>query len=121
MATLTAILKLTSTDATTDSLSLSVSDSLSIVAPLSGPSRSSIGTASATNILTSGGNTDKTYVYAKNLDITNFIELKDDSGNVLIELGPGEFCFFPVQGGAGLEAQADTAACEMEYGFWTAQ
>jgi len=121
MATLTAILKLTSTDATTDSLSLSVSDSLSVEAPLSGPSRLSVGTSSAVNILTSGGNTAKTYVYAKNLDATNFVELKDDSGNTLIELGPGEICFLPVQGGAGLEAQADTAACEIEYGFWTAQ
>jgi len=121
MATLTAILKLTSTDATTDSLSLSVSDSLSVEAPLSGPSRLSVGTSSAVNILTSGGNTAKTYVYAKNLDATNFVELKDDSGNTLIELGPGEICFLPVQGGAGLEAQSDTAACEIEYGFWTAQ
>lgn len=119
MATLTATLKLGSNDATSDILSIKADDSLTVEAPIAGPSRTTVETASATNILTSAVNTSKAYVYVKNLDATNFVELKTDAGDVLIELGPGEFSFFPVQGGVGLEAQADTAACEIEYGYWT--
>jgi len=33
-------------------------------------------------------------------------------------LSPGEFCFFPVNDGNGLEARADTASCVLEYAYW---
>ena len=45
--------------------------------------------------------------------------LKADDATAIIDLGPEEFAFFPVKGGVGLEATADTAACVLEYGYWT--
>jgi hypothetical protein len=120
MSTLTVTLKLVSNNSTTDPLNFGEADTLTVTSPISALSRDNITTAAAKNILTAAANTVKTYVYMKNLDATNFVEAKDDAGNVLIELGPGEFAFFPVQGSIGLEVQADTATCEVEYGFWTA-
>ena len=34
-------------------------------------------------------------------------------------LNPGEFLFIPLWPDTGFEIQADTAACIVEYGYWT--
>lgn len=116
---MTVTISLTSNDATGDALVLSQAKALTVSEPVSGISRISVAHTAATNILTSAGNTDDTYVYLKNTDATNFVEVMDDAGNVLIQLNPGESNFITVQGSIGLEVQADTAACVVEYGFWT--
>ena len=69
--------------------------------------------------MTSSGNTSITYVYLKNIDASNIITLKDDSGNNFLDLSPGEIAFLPVKGAIGLEALANTADCVLEYGYWT--
>ena len=38
--------------------------------------------------------------------------------NRIMTLKPGEFAFFPINDGAGLEARADTASCIIEYAYW---
>ena len=119
MATLTPTLTLTSTDASSDSLSVTVTGSLSVEAPSVNVARQSVATSGQFNILTTAGNTGITYVYVKNTDGSNVITLKDDSGNNFLDLSPSEFAFFPVKGGIGLEATANTAACVLEYAFWT--
>ena len=119
MATLSVNLIASSTDATADVLGLNITDSLTVVPPMSSIARVSISQSSATNILTSGTNTVDTYVYLRNTDATNFVEVKTDAAAVLIKLAAGEFAFFPVKGAVGLEIQADTAACIVEYGYWT--
>ena len=119
MATLTPTLTLTSTDASSDSLSVTVTDSLTVGAPSVNVARQSVATSGQFNILTAAGNTGITYVYVKNTDTTNVVTLKDDSGNNFLDLSPSEFAFFPVKGGIGLEATANTAACVLEYAFWT--
>ena len=58
------------------------------------------------------------YFYAKNLDSTNFIILQTTASVQYARIGPGEFAFFPVNDGAGVEARADTASCIIEYGYW---
>jgi len=119
MATLTPSLTLTSTNATTDGLSFTVTDSLNVGEPAINVARASIATTGQFNILTTAGNAGITYVYVKNIDSTNIITLKADDATAIIDLGPEEFAFFPVKGGVGLEATADTAACVLEYGYWT--
>ena len=118
MATLTSTLALTSTDATSESLGLTVTDSLSTTDPAISIARASVATSGQFNILTTS-DSSITYVYVKNIDTSNIITLKTDGGVEHMDLGPGEFAFFPVKGAVGLEATANTAACVLEYGYWT--
>ena len=117
MATLTPTLTLTSSDATSDSLSLSVTDSLTVTDPSIGISRKTITTADNQELVdeaTSG----VFYFYAKNIDSSNFVVLQTTASVQYARLSPGEFCFFPVNDGIGLEARADTASCVLEYAYW---
>ena len=119
MATLTAALTLTSAagDITSDALAVSVSDALTVTTPSVGLSRKTITTADNQELVdeaTSG----VFYFYAKNLDGTNFVILQTTASVQYARLSPGEFCFFPVNDGNGLEARSDTASCIIEYGYW---
>ena len=117
MATLNATLTLASTDATSDTLSMTVTDSLTTTTPSIGISRVTITTADNQELVdeaTSG----VFYFYAKNLDDTNFVILQTTGSVQYARLSPGEFAFFPVNDGNGLEARADTASCSLEYAYW---
>tara|TARA_R100000900_G_C3222291_1_gene141095 strand:- start:136 stop:498 length:363 start_codon:yes stop_codon:yes gene_type:complete len=117
MATLTPSLTLTSTDATSDVLSFTVTDTLTVTAPAVGISRLTITTADNQELVdeaTSG----VFYFYAKNMDTSNFVVLQTTGSVQYARLSPGEFCFFPVNDGNGLEARADTASCVLEYAYW---
>ena len=118
MATLTPTLTLTSTDATSDALSLSVTDSLTVTHPSTGISRITITTADNQELVDEAVSGVK-YFYAKNTDSTNFVVLQTTASVQYARLSPGEFAFFPINDGAGLEARADTASCVLEYAFWT--
>jgi myo-inositol-hexaphosphate 3-phosphohydrolase len=119
MATLTTKLTLSSNSSATDRLNVTSVDTLVITNPSVNIARQSIATDSAFNVLTAADNTSITYVYLKNLDKTNIITVKDDAGNNFLDLSPREFVFLPVKGAVGLEVQANTAACVLEYGYWT--
>ena len=119
MATLTTTLSLNTSDATSDALKITSTDSLSVGNPAVNIARISVGTASATNILTSAAQTSTTYVYLKNTDSTNFVDVKIDAGTDFATLDAGEFLIIPLAASAGLEVQADTADCIVEYGYWT--
>ena len=117
MATLTPTLTLTSSDITSDALALTVTDSLTVTHPSVGISRLTITTADNQELVdeaTSG----VFYFYAKNTDTTNFVILQTTASVQYARLSPGEFCFFPVNDGNGLEARADTASCVIEYAYW---
>ena len=47
-----------------------------------------------------------------NLSVTNTLTTTTPN------IGPGEFAFFAVNDGNGLEARADTATCSAEYAYW---
>ena len=119
MATLTPTLTLTSKDATSAPLSITVTDTLTVDVPVVNTSEVLVLHTGATNILTSAANTDITYVYLKNGDTTNIITVKADDATSIMDLGPLEFAFFPVKGAVGLEVQANVASCRLEYGYWT--
>lgn len=120
MATLTTTLTLTTSDATSDKLSVSATDSLTTTIPAINIARVEVATGAVTNILTTG-NTSITYVYLKNTDTTaaNTLDVMNDAGNSFATLGAGEVMFIPVKASTGLEVQADTAAVTIEYGYWT--
>tara|TARA_R110002051_G_scaffold114934_2_gene187932 strand:- start:262 stop:624 length:363 start_codon:yes stop_codon:yes gene_type:complete len=117
MATLTTTLTLASTDATSDALSVSVSDSLTTTEPSQGLSRQTITTSDNQEIVDDAVS-GVFYFYAKNIDTTNFVILQTTASVQYARLGPGEFCFFPVNDSAGVEARADTASCVLEYAYW---
>jgi len=78
-------------------------------------STQNIGTT--TEALSIGDVTDVGYVYIKNLDSTNYVEVGITSpvsaSNAMITLKPGEFALFPTR----LEtiyAKANTAACNVD-------
>lgn len=119
MATLTAKLTLTSSGVSSDALNLTVSDSLVVTNPAVSSARQTILHTAPTNILTTSANTAITYVYLKNIDATNIITVKTDDATAFVDLSPKEFVFLPIKGAVGLEVQADTASCILEYGYWT--
>ena len=118
MATLKPTLTLSSTDATSDNLSFSVTDSLTIASSGNkGLSRVTITTADDQELVDDAVS-GVFYFYAKNIDTTNFVVLQTTASVQYARLSPGEFCFFPVNDSNGLEARADTASCILEYAYW---
>ena len=121
MATLTPTLSLSSAagQVGSDELSFSVTATLTTAdaGPTRGLSRQTITTADNQELVdeaTSG----VYYFYAKNMDSTNFVILQTTASVQYARLSPGEFAFFPVNDGNGLEARADTASCILEYAYW---
>ena len=132
MATLTPTLTLESTGGSSGvsenaSLSLSVTDTLTVTDPMVGISRiACTTTGGVTKIL---DNLDVTrYVYIKNTGLnasdestTATIKVETADGVRIIDLAADEFCFFPyhaeAEGILQLEASADTVIAE--YGYWT--
>ena len=115
---LTAKLTLTGTAANFgDELALAVTSSLTVAAPIQGISQQTITTADDQQLIATTGGVK--YFYAKNLDTTNFVILQTVASQQYARLSPGEFAFFPVNDGNGLEARADTASCILEFAFFT--
>jgi len=118
MATLTAKLTLTSSNATSDTLNLVVDDTLSTTNPQINIARVLVLHTGVTTLL-STAHADHTYLYLKNMDATNLITVSTDAGVAFATLGPEEFMFFPLKGTVGVEMQANVATCELEYGYWS--
>ena len=118
MATLTPTLKLQSTDATSDTaFSFVVTDALTVGPEQRGMSRVTITTADNQELVDDSVS-GVFYFYAKNNDSTNFVILQTTASQQYARLSPGEFCFFPINDGNGLEARADTASCVLEYAYF---
>ena len=113
MATLTPTLTLVSTDLHSDSLNLTVTDSLTVNAPASGIARLATSAnplgAGAGVLITEASATATTFVYVKHLGVlasngtsvchatNDFVVLTNEDGDTtFIKLQPGEFCFFPL-------------------------
>ena len=116
MATLITKLTVTSSNATSDDLNLTVSDTLITTIPHQGLTRVAITTADNQEIVSTASGIY--YVYVKNLDATNFVVLQTVASVQWGRLSKGEFAFFAVNDGAGLELRADTASCNVEYAYW---
>ena len=146
MATLTPTLTLASTDAfASQPLSLSVTDSLTIAAPMTDISTMNTDDdprGYGAGVIIDEEDTNEYYVYVKHTGklasdgttdshaTNDFISVGNGDGDAaanIIKLQPGEFCFFPTtaadgtDGGVevgGVKATAGSAAVRLEYAYF---
>jgi len=121
MATLKPTLTLTSADATSDALSITVTDTLTTTNPSINMARAAVLHTGETELLSAAAHTsaaDEVYFYIKNMDTTNFVEVKTAGGTAFAKLRAGEFMFLPMKEALGVEVQAHTATCVVEYAYW---
>ena len=117
MATLIPTLTLSSTDATSDTLSFTVTDQLSITKKVITPSRVTTSTGDLTVFASSSYS--RSYVYLKNTDDT--IVMNFDFGSTLsIALAAGEFAFFPWESSQNLVATSASGTPYLEYAIFEA-
>jgi len=127
MATLTPTLTLTSTDATTDQLSFSVTDTLSVTAPHIGLAKIAATTIGANNIIqpATDGQTYYVYVHHTGVDasgsaVTTTLNIELTGDVVIGKLAAGEFMFMPVGGHSlGVQLQASSGTIVAEYAYFT--
>ena len=128
MATLNATLTLASTDASSDTLSMTVTDSLTVGAPSVGISRVAIAASGGSDTaLKPAGSAGNHYFYIKHTgkqgdgttDATGAVLLKLASTSLSV-LVPGEISFFNVINSGVINAIAtDSHTILVEYGYWT--
>ena len=117
MATLTPTLTLVSTDATTDILSFTITDQLSVTKAIIGPSKVALSTSDL--VILAASAYGKSYVYMKNTDDTIVMTIQF-GGNTAFFIGPGEFTFFPWSGGGDINATSASGTPYLEYAIFEA-
>lgn len=116
MATLTAKLTLTGNNLTSDSLNLSVSDIITVSKAVE-IKRITTGTTAAAIVAASAYT--KAWVFVKNMDTSIAMTLvKADSGDVFMDLGAGEFAFFPWSTSIDLMVDAASGTPILEVGIF---
>ena len=129
MATLIPTLTISSSDATSDMLSFSVVDNLTIKAPSQSLSQVVVDTTGANNIIVPANDNKQTWLYVKHTGTTDGssstiahvdVEL---TGDVAVgTLKPNEFFWFPFCGNGssvGVQLQAVSGSIQVEYGYWS--
>jgi len=117
MATLIPTLTLSSTDVTTDMLSFSVTNSLTISNKVIAPSRVITSTGDLT--LFASGSYSRSYVYLKNMDDTIAMDV-DFGSTASFNIRPGEFAFFPWHASQNIVVAADSGTPVLEYAIFEA-
>jgi hypothetical protein len=117
MATLTPTLTLTSTDVTSDELSFTVTDSLTINQKVIGPSKVKTSTGDLT--LFASSSYSRSYVYLKNMDDTIAMDV-DFGSTASFNIRPGEFAFFPWHASQNIVVAADSGTPYLEYAIFEA-
>jgi hypothetical protein len=110
-------LSILSSTTSTDRLDFSVEKALTVTKPFGALSRLDVLHTAATIVY--GTTSPDIMLYVKNLDPTNFIEVSNDAGEIVSKVVPNMFVLIGVPASAGIKFQADTATCEVEYGFWS--
>jgi hypothetical protein len=132
MPRLTPTLTLSSNDATSDSLSFTVSDSLTIAAPLQGLSQV-VATATGSQTVIVPASTNISYIYIKHTGTTNGststerqVDVEFTTDEAIARLSAGEFLFMPVHHaeadvGVQLHVQHSSSSdvVQMEYAYFT--
>ena len=118
MATLKTTLTLSSNDAMTDVLGVTVTDSLTTTNPTEF-SRKSIATGSAQSVIAS--NSAFSYVYLKVISGANSTDWLQVllGGDAKLKIRVGEFAFLPLYNAQAITAEAQGGACVVEYGYWS--
>lgn len=128
MATLNATLTLASTDLSSDTLSMTVTNSLTAVSPIVNISKITATTTGGDNIIVPNVDSPR-YVYIKHTGLnsagstsgTDKVVVETADGTQIMELKITEFAFFPFYaGGAGkLQLQTSANTVQVEYAFFT--
>tara|TARA_R100000152_G_C6660469_1_gene99495 strand:+ start:124 stop:516 length:393 start_codon:yes stop_codon:yes gene_type:complete len=128
MATLTPTLTLTSSDVSSDTLSLSVTDSLTVESPIINVSTITATTTGNASIILPSVNAAR-YVYLKHTGLNSAgsssgadkVEVETADGTAIMELKSGEFAFFPyfAQGAGLLQLEASANTVQVEYAYFT--
>ena len=127
MATVTAALTLTSTNATSDDLKLSVSSALNTTNPVVTSAKTSVDATGANNIIQPRTDGQTYYVYVKHTGVdasgsavTTTINVELTGDTVFGKLADGEFMFVPVGGHSlGVQLQASSGTIVAEYAYFT--
>ena len=117
MATLTPTLTLVSTDVSSDSLSLSVTDSLTINQKVISPSKIKLSTSDLT--LFASASYSRSYVYLKNLDSSIAMDV-DFGSTASFNIAPLEFAWFPWHASQNIVVVADSGTPYLEYAIFEA-
>ena len=117
MATLTPTLTLSSDDVTSDPLSFSVTDSLTIAQKVVSLSRVATSTSDLT--LFASGTYSRSYVYLKNTDGSIAMDI-DFGSTASFNIKPGEFAFFPWHASQNIVVAADSGTPILEYAIFEA-
>ena len=115
MATLTAKLTLTSATVTSDTLNLTVTDTLTIAQKVIAPSRVVTSTSDLT--LFASSSYSRSYVYLKNMDSSIAMDI-DFGSTASFNLAAGEFAFFPWHASQNIVVAADSGTPILEYALW---
>lgn len=121
MAKLNTTFTLRSTTISSSSLNISITDELDVSNPVQGLSRESVATNADTEIV-SATKAGAMYVYLKNMDPANYLELKTDAqadAASFATLNANEAILFCVPASTGLHLRANTQACVVEYATFT--
>ena len=128
MATLTPKLTLSSSDAIADeTLSLSVTDTLTIGAPSTGVSKVALAVSGGSDTTLVASSANNKYVYIKHTGVqadgstATSNEVVVDFGTTdSIRLNTGEFAFFPAKASTAITAISNsTQTIIVEYAYWT--
>ena len=63
---------------------------------------------------------DEYWLYIRNLDTTNYVQLGFATGVYGIRLRAGDFMLIPLEPGTSIFALANTAACQVQYAVYEA-
>ena len=129
MATLTPTLTLTSAagDITSDALSASVTDSLTVTSPSVGLSQVTVTTTGADTVIVPNLDARRflflkhTGVDSSGADVTTDIKVEEGDENWFARLGPGEWMFVPLNADGVQLIQLETTGGTIiaEYAYWT--
>ena len=117
MATLTATIKLSSSNVTSDALSLSEGPALTVGSPLESLASKVVTTAGTQIFGTSQA--VRTYVYVKNTHGSISVVVKTAGGVTFAILAPGEVNFFTLHPDLGLKLCSESSTATVEYGYWS--
>ena len=122
MATLTSIFQLSTSGVARDRVNFTSSKIANVKNPaIQTGTASVLHTGGGTVLATAAAGTtssDGMYVYIKNTDVTNFLNVYFGGTNCL-KVGPGELTFFCVHNAQAINTLADSATIKVEYGYWT--
>ena len=117
-SSVTTQLTISSTNATSDSLSIVVNKTLATKEPIIGIARLEVGTTAVE--VFGKAVAAITYVYLKNTHGTHTVTVSDGVAPTdFLTISPGEFAFIPVKALAGLQVKGSGTGCVVEYALFT--